>query len=264
MAALFNSIPLRKVGSGSGNKIGAKSAGGISVAKKAGGLSVVKRNVVVKPSPLESMEGLAEFLGQEDAVRMTDIEALIQTVVMSPTSEARDFAVGDLASICLRLGLACVESEAILAFMNEDIQFNSSSKSPKDGGSGGLLVLIALLKKLERNMEPFALLLLPKLLTLHSDKSLAVRELSAHCADSLMKIICPFAFRVLLPHLIRGMVTEDWKVKVGALRCLKLVSSRVSEQLTPFLPMLIPITTECILDSKMEVKQEAISALSVR
>merc|ERR1711871_293788 len=56
------------------------------------------------------------------------------------------------------------------------------------------------------------------------------------------------------------MQNEDWRVKVGALGALKEVCPRVPSHISPFLSELIPVATECIIDTKKQVSTLALEA----
>lgn len=128
----------------------------------------------------------------------------------------------------------------------------------------GLIVLQSLLKHVKHGIEPFACPLLAHLLNLHADRSNNVRDYSAAVVKDLMDTVCPNAFPLLLyPFIKAALKEEDWRIKVGALLALKAISPRASPQLSPFLPEIIPIVSDCILDAKKQVQTTGIETLVV-
>ena len=135
-------------------------------------------------------------------------------------------------------------------------------------------------------MEPFLLPLLPHLISMHADRSQAVRDSAAAIGIDLMQKASPFCFREkVFPAVTGAMTHEDWRVKVAALTFLRAIAPRVSKQMTPLLPggyykqrlvvyhvaellcslsvpELIPRVSECIYDSKKQVQTTAIDTLT--
>eukprot|EP01035_Chromulina_nebulosa_P018284 gene18284-23962_t len=62
--------------------------------------------------------------------------------------------------------------------------------------------------------------------------------------------------------ITNALVQEDWRIKVGGLNLLKTISPRVSKQITPLLPQIIPLVSECIYDSKRQVQLAGIETLN--
>jgi len=126
----------------------------------------------------------------------------------------------------------------------------------------GLLLLQAMLAKMGRVMEPFAVPLIGVLLSSHADKSSTVRDLASTIGKDILMMMNPQAFRSIFPVMIESMQAEqDWRIKVGALEYIKVVAPRVSQQISPCLPTLIPIASECMLDPKRQVQTAAIDSL---
>jgi len=272
MSTLGIGIPLQRSKSGTNLSkppvppVAGSKVAGLSVAKKSSGISVVKlKPVVAALSPLETMSGLAEFLGNDEMDRRKSITSLLADLAADPTAEKARLAAHDLTIICLKCGLASTEGERVVQYILSEITAAAAGGKGgvKDAGSGGLFLLQTLMTKqhLVRAVEPFIVPMFGNLLRLAGDKSQAVRDGSSAATLVLMRNCSPFCFRVVFPEIVKGMVTEDWKVKVAALAALKELSPRVSRQLTPFLPKLIPLCTECIIDTKPEVKAIGIEAL---
>ena len=237
-----------------------KSQAKVSIPKKGatGGLSVVKREK--KPpaaSPLEDLSSLAEFLGKSDSERITSVESLI--AVLSKTNDESKYvlAAKDLSIICFKYGFAGQEGQLVTTFITKALSFKVSTV-------GGIYMLLAIQanKMLAKAIEPFIVPIFGDILSLSTDKSATVREQSASIAINMMRTCTPFSFRLVLPQIVKGMTSDDWRVRVAALLALKELAPRVSKQITPFLPMLIPVCTECIIDSKQQVQSVAVEALT--
>ncbi len=260
----FGSIPLQKSNSGGiGQQIkvsipkkgNAISKGGISVAKKA--------PAVIQPSALESMDALSEFLGNNSDDRIVKVEKLLETLSSEDTDNKKKNATNDLIIIANNLGLGTVEGYHMTTYIINEIT-KSSGIAVKNGGYGGLLLLNALLEdKVQCNtIEPFILPHFNSLLNLATDKSQGVRDMSRICCDNLMRTCNPFMFRMIFPEIIKGITSDDWRIRVMSLSALKEISPHVSVQMSPYLSSLIPICTECVINSKTQVQAIAIHALT--
>lgn len=142
-------------------------------------------------------------------------------------------------------------------------QMTLSIYSNSDKNEVGLLLFQLLLVSLNRQLEPYGIELLSRLLELQVDKNNNVRELSALLCKSFCEIICPQSFRLLFPIIIAGIEHDNWKIKVGALAIIKIIAPKMSKQLSSYLPKLIPKVSDCILDSKKQVQTIALEAMNI-
>ena len=228
------------------------------------GLSVVSNGSKAKEtkagqkrSPMEDEDNLYQFLTAFDKeAQAASVDHLLKT--LEDGGEDTEFSVLDLSIIVEKLGLTSIEGWRIVKFMINDIE---NPRSTKDGGSAGLALSLGLMKKMKSAMDPFMLPLLQRLIELATDKFQIVRDLSVTVLRAFMSFVNPFAFRLILPTLVRAWKHDDWRVKVSALLSLKEISPRVPEQLTPFLPMLIPAISECVIDTKPQVKSSGVECL---
>lgn len=139
---------------------------------------------------------------------------------------------------------------------------NIMKTNVENGLESGVLLLQALLKSHQRLVEPYAVPLLPKLMGLQADKSATVRDVSMECAKLLCGFLCPESFRIVYPMLDAAMQNENWKIKVIALNLLQILAPRMSQQLSPLLPELIPRVSDCMHDSKKQVQTAALDAMN--
>eukprot|EP00605_Chrysophyceae_sp_TOSAG23-4_P000425 GSChrysophyteH1.ASY1.ANO1.482.1 assembled CDS len=260
--SLSSSVPLKRSSSAEG--LGKPR---VTIPKKGstGGISVVKRDARVQKSPLEDFSSLSDFLNLSDDMRKTSVETLLSALLSADSEEKHQLAAKDIAIICSKCGLGGSEGELVTRFIIEELQeLPIKDASQRDRGLGGLLVLRALqsYEALGRAVEPFVLPMLSRLLLLTGDRSQSIRETSNLAIVDLMRVCSPFSFRLVLPHLLKGVVSADWRTRIAALTALKELSPRVSRQISPFLPILIPICTECIIDSKQQVQGVAVEALT--
>jgi ATPase subunit of ABC transporter with duplicated ATPase domains len=126
-----------------------------------------------------------------------------------------------------------------------------------------LLLLQALLKVHKHGLEPFLFIMFPYLVNMHSDRLASIRDLCTDILTESMNIFSPESFRLLFPTIIQNTSHEDWKIRVCVLNCLKLLAPRMSKQLSPLLPIIIPRVSECVIDSKKQVQVAGIESLTI-
>ena len=164
----------------------------------------------------------------------------------------------DCVAIVKACGLASVEGMHVVNKVVDGIEGNSSATDC----DRSLAFLQILLDHAGRIMEPFVLPLLTKLLALHADRSNAARDLASSICTKMASLLNPQAFRTIWPVLTAAMVEDDWRIKVAALQMLKTVAPRMSRQLSPLLPDIIPAVSVCIADAKKQVQTVALEALN--
>ena len=227
----------------SGSTVGSrKSTGGLSVVKnKAAATSKLsvpghQSKSLQQHKPVEakvvgfSSAQLSQFILSDQDERLKELDDLLLAASTTNESDARK-----LGQIIAHFRITSLEGSRILTFVQEHMESSSQYKE------NALAITKSMLSSLAQGSEPFILPLVPTILLFHCDKSNNVRTASAECLLKFVAdIMCPHVTRVLLPMLVEAMGNEDWRVKVGALNALKAVAPRVSPQISPLLPIIIP------------------------
>jgi len=232
--------------------------GGISLANIKHTNKQIIEDVFVKipPSKYETEEGILEFNEMDDNVKMIIVGGILSLLQTPSSSESiLSNAISDLIAITKEVGITTSIGNRILNTMKDLVESSNARES-------GLLLLLEFLKKMGKCIEPYAIQLFDTLLLSHADKSSNVRDLSSSIGKDILLMMNPYSFKSIFPILINSMKAEqDWRIKVGALEFIRIVASRVSQQISPCLPTLIPIASECMLDPKRQVQTAAIDSL---
>jgi elongation factor 3 len=191
------------------------------------------------------VEALENFAGQSEWEQRDTIAQYLKGT--------EDINYQIMVRIVKDLGMTSITGAFLLSTMTNNVVAGLES---------GVLLLKALLKSLQRQVEPYALPLIPRLMALQADKSANVRDVSMECSKMLCELLCPEAFRVIYPMLDEAMQNENWKIKVIALNLLQIIAPRMPAQLSPLLPALIPRVSDCMHDSKKQVQTAAIDAMN--
>lgn len=145
----------------------------------------------------------------------------------------------DLTAILKGCGITSLEGHRIVSAMRDQVM--SDDKIEK-----GLILMKSLLNILDKVVEPFVFPLVPRLLSLHADRSPMVRALAAEILDVLAGFICPYSIFSLYEMFEPCMKDDiDWRIKVAALQMLKTISPRVTGLISSLLPRMIPQVGNC-------------------
>lgn len=188
------------------------------------------------------------FIDQERFLKIEEYLSADQT--------SRDFKFRIIIDILKHVGLISKLGSHIINEILRSINLST------DKCENSLVLFQMILKSYGKGFEPFSITLIPKLLDLHVDKVANIRDLSAIICKDICELLCPQSFRIVYPTLCTGMENENWKIKVGALNMIKTLASRMSRQLSSFLPQLIPRISECVYDSKKQVQTVALEAMN--
>ena len=205
-------------------------------------------------------EAFIQFLSlQDEPDRIEKIKFYLNDSIVSSTMhKGHDINAIIITKIVEKYGTLSKEGSTVINFIE---RLNSSSEQHIREFT--MILIQHLLLRLGRIMEPIVLSMFSLILSFHADRSQIVRDCSSNIGNNLMQIMCPHSFRKLFPLLMGAIkAEEDWRVKVGSLTLLKAIAPRVSVQLTPLLPELIPKASECILDSKKQVQVAGLDTLT--
>lgn len=206
--------------------------------------------------PKEPQFDYDEFINLDDEDRISSIQISLSTL---GDEKLRQMEATKLSSIFLNSGIKSSDSKAILSHVvGHLVQVNDKAQAR----DGAYFLAAALVKSAGRLLEPFFIPFIGNLFQAHGDRSQIVRDSASSVVLQLANVIPPHAFRLIFPTLISGMIEEDWRIKVGVLLFIKAVAPRVDKQLSPLLPQLIPVMSDCVCDAKRQVMLAGLDAMN--
>jgi elongation factor 3 len=108
------------------------------------------------------------------------------------------------------------------------------------------------------SVEPYLVVLLPSVLSAVGDKITAVKNAAQATALAIVKAVNANAVKALLPSIINSILTtQKWQEKITALSCIEALVVSAPTQLALRVPDLIPVVSESMWDTKLEVKKMA-------
>lgn len=135
--------------------------------------------------------------------------------------------------------------------------------SPPNAREGCLLLIRALCERLGKSVEPYVVGgFLAAALDECGSSSSAVRQAAEDSAVALVQLAHPWAFpRLIFPLLVKALQSTEWRVKFNALERLAQCATTAPIQVCHLLPALIPVITNQVWDTKVQVTKAAGSAL---
>ncbi|CAO3636041.1 unnamed protein product [Mucor hiemalis] len=116
---------------------------------------------------------------------------------------------------------------------------------------------------LRGQLEPFLITLLTPLLDLQASKDKEIAEKSGELARNLVKAFNPIATRHVTSYCIEGLEnSKKWQTKMLSLDIIELLSALNPMQILNCLPIIIPVVSDCMWDTKPEVKAAATKCMT--
>ena len=110
-------------------------------------------------------------------------------------------------------------------------------------------------------MEPVIVEQLTVLMQRHADSEHAVKHVAVTLAKWIAVKVNPLAIHSVLKQIYKALELRQWQSKVAALKLLKELSETASEEVSGWLPEIMPIVTEYVWDTKKQVQAASIEAL---
>ncbi|TDH71526.1 hypothetical protein CCR75_006485 [Bremia lactucae] len=189
----------------------------------------------------------------------TQLDRILSSLVASFSSKSERMAA--VADIVVAIDILGVASPAGI-YVLDLLQTHLNAK-PTTAREGALLAYLALCKREELTfvMEPIIVEQLPSIMQRHADSEHAVKSVAALLATTIAHKINPLALHTLLKQLYHSFQLRQWQSKVAALKLLKELSLTAKDEVSRWLPELIPIVSEYVWDTKKQVQTASIDAL---
>lgn len=221
----------------------------------------IPSSAVTKSRSMQSLVHDMEALTVKPTATIADLSAKKPSIAKVAVAPPLSFpaVVLDITSVLIEYGFTSVEGDFIIRRMKGLILSEDSNESER-----GLYLLKYLLLVSGREMEPFTLDLLSRLMVLHMDRLPSVKDLAGDVIAFMGDMLCPISvfsvWETIVPYLSEE---TDWRIRVAGLRLIKIMAPRVAGLISPLLPSIIPLLSDCAGSAKKQVQAEAIDALTV-
>ena len=229
--------------------------------------SLIERLMGTLSSPAESVQqavadALMPLFAQLDRSNLP-IARLIQDILGTAGSMAvRRGAAYGLASAIKAHGLVILASGNLYRQVFADPLSGSNIPEAK---LGALFATELTARRMGSLFEPFAIRLLPLLLSCLADGRTDVRQATRDASEACLAHLSATAVRMVLPQVLASLREESgavWRAKVGALEWLGAMASMAPRVLLPQLPVILPPLISSLTDSHVQVQQTARASLA--
>ncbi|KAI9356046.1 P-loop containing nucleoside triphosphate hydrolase protein [Pilaira anomala] len=183
----------------------------------------------------------------------------IVTKLAAASDEDRDAVAAELAAVVKANGILSLKP--VIEQLKKDI-VNKKSANARAGAIAGVVALTN--ENLAGQAEPFLVSFTANLLELQADKQKSIIEASEKAAKNLAQKINPIACPLLVPFILEGLGNScKWQTKMLALELLQVLAKQNSEQFIVAIPEVIPTVSDCMWDTKTDVKKKATETMGV-
>mmetsp|Transcript_24145 Transcript_24145/g.31403 ORF Transcript_24145/g.31403 Transcript_24145/m.31403 type:complete len:327 (-) Transcript_24145:398-1378(-) len=189
---------------------------------------------------------------------MADLDALYTKVTTNEDGAER-------ASLAKEFGEALKAAGPLsIVQMKLMSKVSASLKEEKNvpAREGAILAVHEMHNALGHHAEPHIVPMLAEFIERFDDKVKLVAQAIEKMLIAFFQSVNPYAAATLLPYLFAGMATISWKQKVGSLKLLGVLAITAPTQIGYLLPEIVPKVTDCMWDTKPEVKSAAKASLS--
>ncbi|CEP11960.1 hypothetical protein [Parasitella parasitica] len=183
----------------------------------------------------------------------------IVTKLAAASDEDRESVAAELAAIVKANGILSLKP--VIELIKKDIV----SKKNANARAGAVAAIVALTNEsLEGQAEPFIVPLVASLLELQADKQAAIQKAAEAAAKNLASKVNPLACPLMVPFIREGLGNScKWQTKMLALELLELLAKQNSKEFIVAIPDVIPTVSDCMWDTKADVKKKATETMSV-
>ena len=202
----------------------------------------------------ECLAPLVPLIG--DGLSVT-VDNLFDQLLTAPKYGERRGAAYGIAGLIKGTGVAGVREFNVLDRLGSALE----EKKRFEPRQGAMFAIETLTTTLGRTFEPYAIQLLPSLLTSLGDPVPDVREAADETAKVMMANLSGFGVKLILPSLLSGLDEKQWRTKKGSIELLGSMAYCAPKQLSLSLPTVIPRLTGVLTDSHAQVRSSANKSL---
>lgn len=169
------------------------------------------------------------------------------------TSEERRGAAYGFAGLARGIGLSTLSDVSIVNVITSSAQ-NRNDSARREGAQ---YLVIALSEVFKRFFEPYAIELMPQVLTGLGDSNPAVRSIANEAARSIMANTTSFGIKRQVPLALGQLDTTAWRGKKGAVELLGSMAYLSPQQLATSLATIVPEIVALLNDTHKEVRASA-------
>lgn len=209
----------------------------------------------VQMAVAECLPPLSKGMAPEEAGRI--VKLMLEDLLKGGSYATRRGAAYGLAGLVKGRGVGSLREFNLMAELKDAVE----DKKMWERREGALLAYETLSMTLGRLFEPYIIQILPLIVPCFGDGKNEVREATWDTAKAIMSKISQHGVKLILPSLLTGLESSNWRSKVGSIEILGSMAFMAPKQLTASLPLIVPRLTEVLADTHMKVQEAARTAL---
>lgn len=171
-------------------------------------------------------------------------------------AEQRGAAYG-LAGLVKGVGISALADYDIIRTLTEAVEDRRDAKKRQ----GSQFAFETLSQSLGSFFEPYALEIIPLILTSLGDTTPEVRDATSYAARQIMKHATGYGIKQLIPLALENLNQTAWRGKKGAVELLGTMAYLDPKQLSASLSVIIPELVSVLNDTHREVRNAANASL---
>ncbi|KAL7665096.1 Elongation factor 3 [[Candida] zeylanoides] len=185
-------------------------------------------------------------------------EVLSQLLSKLQVADDKEEAASNVASF---LNSSIVEHDVPIEFF-ADLKAQINNKSA-EVSTPALIAYSHITTDMTPSVEPYIVDLVQDVSVKAGDKNKEVAAAAANALLSVARAITPTAIKVILPKILENLhSTNKWTEKVAILAAISQLVDTAKGPIALRMPELIPVLSECMWDTKKEVKDAATKTMT--
>lgn len=209
----------------------------------------------VQMAVADCLPPLAKGMAPDEA--SATVKQMLNQLLQGATYAQRRGAAYGLAGLVKGRGISSLRDFNLMVDLKEAIE----DKKAWEKREGALLAYETMSMTLGRLFEPHVIQILPLIVPCFGDGKNEVREATWDTAKAIMGKISQHGVKLILPSLLTGLESSNWRSKVGSIEILGSMAFMAPKQLTASLPIIVPRLTDVLADTHMKVQEAARTAL---
>ncbi|KAI8149488.1 P-loop containing nucleoside triphosphate hydrolase protein [Fennellomyces sp. T-0311] len=213
------------------------------------------------------LRSLAQFIktkrvriGEKEA---NDAKVLLKKLFDAKDDEERSTLAKQAAEYANTYGVRALKTCHLDSAISSEL-FAKKIRSPQVLAAMELAsCLIDSNQNLHGQLEPYLATFIAPMLDLQGDKQQKTKDMAAATAKKLVSGLNPTATRPILQVCLGGLEnSRKWPTKMLSLALIEQLATKNPMQLLACIPELIPVVSDCMWDTKAEVKKAATHCMS--
>ncbi|KAF7722918.1 translational elongation factor EF-1 alpha [Apophysomyces ossiformis] len=192
-----------------------------------------------------------------------EAKKLLSQLFDDSDEEQRKAHANEVAGFANHYGVRALKACHIFAGLSIEL-FAKKPKVP--AALGAILLLDCLIGSndlLRGQLEPHLVTLVAPLLELQAEKQKQLKEEAARVAQKLSQSLNPNATRHIVHVCLQGLEnSRKWQTKMLSLNLISVLAKKNPTQLLACIPDIVPVVSDCMWDTKADVKKEATQCMT--